>query len=223
MATVTCDNEASPRGGGTPPRALTHLSDLGGRGLGVSLPIEEQWRPVPGYEGLYEVSDQGRVRSLPRNFVRKDGRRYNREGRIRKVSWDSSGHAQVQLYRDDKADMQLVHRLVLRAFVGEPPTGLIGCHNDGDPSNNSVGNLRWDTHLSNNLDTVQHGRHRQAAQTHCKRGHEFTPDNTVQQNGARRCATCHSDWQQAHNAKRRAARRGLMVERDWPPYAGGAA
>jgi hypothetical protein len=52
-----------------------------------------------------------------------------------------------------------VHRLVLEAFVGPCPEGFEGCHFDGDPSNNAVKNLRWDTHLNNMKDIQRHGRH----------------------------------------------------------------
>lgn len=51
-----------------------------------------------------------------------------------------------------------VHRLVLEAFVGQCPEGLEGCHNDGNPANNQVGNLRWDTHTSNEADKIRHGK-----------------------------------------------------------------
>jgi hypothetical protein len=66
------------------------------------------------------------------------------------------------------------------------------CHYDGDPANNRVGNLRWDTRSSNNLDAVRHGTHWAAKKTHCKHGHEFTPENTGVQAGGRgrRCRTC---------------------------------
>jgi hypothetical protein len=184
--------------------------------------VTEQWRAVPEYEGLYEISDLGRVRSLSRTSVRKDGRRYSRFGRMRKMAPDSSGHLQVQLWRDAKPVSHLVHRLVLCVFVGDPPPGLVACHNDGDPTNNRVDNLRWDTQLSNNLDTVRHGRHHQANQTHCKRGHEFTAENTRQQGGSRNCRTCDYARREARNARRRAERQWLMTERGWPAYKKGS-
>lgn len=52
-----------------------------------------------------------------------------------------------------------IHRLVLEAFVGPCPEGMECCHNDGDPANNHVGNLRWDTHRNNLADKVRHGTH----------------------------------------------------------------
>jgi hypothetical protein len=53
--------------------------------------------------------------------------------------------------------MRRVHRLVLEAFVGPAPEGEEGCHNDGNPANNALGNLRWDSHPSNMADQVAHG------------------------------------------------------------------
>jgi hypothetical protein len=53
--------------------------------------------------------------------------------------------------------MRRIHRLVLEAFVGPAPDGMEGCHNDGNPENNNLLNLRWDTHASNMADQLAHG------------------------------------------------------------------
>ena len=114
----------------------------------------ERWLPVVGYEGLYEVSDQGRVRSLSRrvhNYTKagrilKPGRKLNKNGRLVAL--------QVMLGR---GNTRRVHNLVLEAFVSVCPAGLEGCHNDGDPSHNILSNLRWDTHAANMADQVLHG------------------------------------------------------------------
>ena len=117
----------------------------------------ETWNPIPGFPG-YEVSDYGRVRSPD---VRKRG--YFKRGRILKPSpryHHRSGRLVcmvVNLCVDGHVRMARVHRLVLTAFVGPAPTGTEGCHNDGDPSNNRLGNLRWDTHLENYHDMRRHG------------------------------------------------------------------
>lgn len=80
---------------------------------------------------------------------------------------------------------------MLTAFVGPRPDGMVTCHNDGNPANNNLSNLRWDTQSNNQLDAVKHGTHPLAAATHCKRGHEWTPENTRRDgHGWRRCATC---------------------------------
>lgn len=101
-----------------------------------------------------------------------------------------------------------IHRLVLAAFVGAPPEGLIGCHNDGNKLNNHVSNLRWDTYSSNMLDAVKHGT--RGNQTHCKHGHELTPDNIYRHSGGRHCRTCAIEgskrrWAETYRARLAAA------------------
>lgn len=156
------------------------------------LDIVETWRAVVGYEGLYEVSDLGRVRGLDR--IVKDGRSRTKSiaGRILKPQPMASGHLDVQLRCDGRRRHFRVHQLVACAFVvGEAP-GLEICHRNGDPSDNNAANLRWGTHGSNVQDAVDHGTHFQARKTHCKRGHEFTAENTYRPPGRPRriCMTC---------------------------------
>lgn len=67
------------------------------------------------------------------------------------------GYCTVNLARGGKKTALRIHRLVLEAFVGPCPVGLVGCHNDGNRSNNLVENLRWDTHQSNADDALRHG------------------------------------------------------------------
>ena len=148
----------------------------------------EIWKPVVGYEGYYEVSDHGRVRSLDR--VDTAGR--TKKGVIRKAVL-SRDHMQLALYRDTKMKMKYVHRLVLEAFVGPCPEGMEACHNDGNPSNNHVNNLRWDTQSENMNDRVKHGSHHQAIKTHCPRGHVLAEPNLVVadlKRGGRTCLSC---------------------------------
>lgn len=103
----------------------------------------EQWRPVVGYEGFYEVSNLGRVRNC------KAARR------ILKQKTSPKGYKILKLYRHGVARTYRVHRLVLEAFVGPCPEGLEGCHWDTVPSNNSLANLRWDTRSANMLDSIR--------------------------------------------------------------------
>ena len=106
--------------------------------------MSEKWLPAVGYEGLYEVSSIGRVRSLDKIQYCKDGRAPRLlRGRVRKLQTHPRGHLMVNLYAaDGNAKMEKVHRLVLEAFVGPNPPGLECCHNNGDPSDNRVENLR---------------------------------------------------------------------------------
>lgn len=141
----------------------------------------ERWLPVVDYEGLYEISDWGRVNSLPRNTTR---------GGILKQATDKRGAKRVNLTKYGVQEVRLVHHLVLEAFVGPCPDGFEGCHWDGVPSNNYLSNLRWDTRESNMADMVRHGRGNVAV-THCPEDHEYTPENTyINPLGRRVCRTC---------------------------------
>ena len=158
----------------------------------MSQPTNETWRPILGFEGLYEVSDRGRVRSLDRLVTRSDGKRTMVAGRLKAQTPDRNDHLYVDLVRECNRQRHYIHRLVLHAFVGEPVPGQEGCHNDGDARNNRVSNLRWDSRSENVLDMVRHGTHNNASKTHCPQGHEYTPQNTNMVNGgkSRQCRTC---------------------------------
>lgn len=116
----------------------------------------EEWRPVVGYEGLYEVSDHGRVRSIDRLVRCNNG--WRRTG-IRYFTPSSSGknkkYKRVLLRHPDR--QRTVHRLVLEAFVGSCPEGCEVRHLDGDPGNNKLDNLAWGTKAENEADKVKHG------------------------------------------------------------------
>lgn len=106
---------------------------------------DEQWRPVVGYEGIYEVSDHGRVRSLDRfNHI---GRRYR--GRVLRPSTDRGGYQRVVLSQNGNCKTAKIHSLVLEAFVGPRPDGLHVCHGDSNPANNHLSNLRYATQSEN--------------------------------------------------------------------------
>lgn len=118
--------------------------------------MNEQWKPVVGYEGFYEVSDHGRVKSLPR-LVKRGSSDYPVKGGILKPQRQASGHLHVQLCNSDARVVARVHRLVLAAFVGPCPEGMEVCHNDGNPTHNRLDNLRYDTRRNNVADSKKHG------------------------------------------------------------------
>lgn len=155
---------------------------------------EEVWKDIVGYEGLYEVSNLGRVKSLPRTsrFTR-NGKEVQRavRGRGLVATAKQSGHLLMDLYKEGKRRTWQVHTLVLTAFVGPCPDGMECLHRDGDPTNNRVENLRWGTSSQNRLDSVRHGTHNNARKTHCPSGHEYTTENTyTYPDGRRDCRTC---------------------------------
>lgn len=158
----------------------------------ITTPTEE-WRPVVGWEGYYEVSDQGRVRSVDRVMVRCNGRKYTVRQKIMATFTEPKGHLVVTLNRDGKRSgvNRLVHQLVLEAFVGPRPEGMVACHWDDDPSHNHLNNLRWDSYSRNTYDQIRNGGHNHARKTHCKHGHPFDVENTrVSKSGSRVCKTC---------------------------------
>jgi endogenous inhibitor of DNA gyrase (YacG/DUF329 family) len=110
----------------------------------------EQWLPVLGYEGLYEVSGHGRVKAMPRSSTGR-GEHLLRQ-HIRRHRYLS-----VRLYNNaGTARRMTVHRLVLEAFIGPCPAGKECCHRDGDAQNNTPSNLYWGTHTENMRDLARH-------------------------------------------------------------------
>ena len=152
-----------------------------------------EWRPVVGYEGKYEVSEQGQVRSLDR--YARAGQHPSRlyPGRVLRLVPAVGGRVTVSLHLAGVQRTRLVHHLVLDAFVGLRPEGTEACHWDGDPTNNSLSNLRWDTHVENERDKVRHGTHNNTVKTHCPRGHALAEPNLVPGDwarGYRKCRAC---------------------------------
>lgn len=115
-----------------------------------------EWKPVVGYEGLYEVSSVGGVRSLER-FRRTIRGNQRWPGKTLSPFVDVNGYVYVSLSNGDKAKKTAVHRIVLEAFVGPSGPKQQACHNDGVRTNNSVDNLRWDSARANAADKAIHG------------------------------------------------------------------
>lgn len=161
-----------------------------------------------GWEGMYEVSNLGRVKSLAR-MVTAGGRsgvtrHINLPNRIVSGSTLKTGHILVALSLNGKVHHRYVHRLVLEAFVGPAPQGHECCHYNGNGSDNRLENLRWDTRSANHLDKVRHGHNQFALRTHCPQGHEYTEQNTYRYpNGSRACRACRAVSTRENNEKRK--------------------
>jgi hypothetical protein len=114
--------------------------------------VNERWLPVVGFEGLYEVSDHGRVRSLDR--VVPNGARGVRtcRGKVRTPVVGMAGYAEMSLRKNNKTHLQRVHGMVMRAFVGPPPEAHEVRHADHDRLNNLLTNLSYGTRQDNMID-----------------------------------------------------------------------
>jgi hypothetical protein len=118
--------------------------------------IIEEWKPVVGYEGVYEVSTFGRVKSLGRWVRANSGWRKTEVCYFSpSLSGRSKKYKRVLLRNPDK--QRPVHQLVLEAFVGPRPENCEVRHLDGDPSNNRLDNLAWGTKAENQADKLRHG------------------------------------------------------------------
>ncbi len=108
-----------------------------------------KWRPIPGYEGLYDVSLNGEVRSLDREVWEQRGRIKSRNLRGKSLSpvhsADAYKYKTVALCKLGKPKHCHIHTLVAEAFIGKRPVGHVVDHIDGNPLNNNLSNLRYCT------------------------------------------------------------------------------
>lgn len=150
----------------------------------------EAWLPIAGFEGIYEISDQGTVKRL-------GGTKGARNDRILSPYTSGFGYLTVSLSRENERTRRTVHSLVAEAFIGPRPQGLQVRHLDGTKENNCKENLKYGTPLENSADLDRHGARRShfGERTHCSRGHAYTEANTrikVRSSGAKErvCRTC---------------------------------
>lgn len=119
--------------------------------------MAEQWRPISGYEGIYEISDLGRIRSL-------------HGGRVRILAGSSAGkgYRKIRLCRSASWEDRYVHDVVLTEFVGPRPAGADAAHGNGTRDDNRLTNLRWASRSENHADKWLH-RTMAAGETHGRR------------------------------------------------------
>ena len=123
--------------------------------------LSEEWRDIPGYEGDYEVSNTGLVRSVAgkttvSNYKGK-ARVRTWEQRILKEKNPGGRDVRVSLWKDGKEKSFLVHQLVAKAFIPNPEGHSVINHIDGNPRNNNVSNLEWCDHRHNNNHAFDNG------------------------------------------------------------------
>ncbi len=158
--------------------------------------MAEEWRDVPGYEGLYRVSTDGHVWSCITSRVLKQG------------STGKGNYRTVTLCREGSVHTMTVHNVVTLAFFGpRPPHTPVVRHLNGDPTDNRVANLVYGTHAENVADSLIHGTHWHARKTHCPQNHEYTAENTLRErDGSRKCKAC----TYPRNAARKRAARSIL-------------
>ena len=167
----------------------------------------EQWRSALGFEGYYEISDHGQVRSVARTASNGSPVRT----RMKKQVIDEHGRPRVYLHVDGKKHTRRVARLVLEAFVGPCPQGMEACHWDDDATNNHLSNLRWDSRSANQIDRLRNGRNYNANKTHCPNGHPLEQPNLVRSLlPVRLCKACN----RAHASIQRHPERDHRTEAD---------
>lgn len=117
----------------------------------------EEWKPVIGYDGLYEVSSYGRVRSLDREVKHnnQEGMR-TLKGKVLTFGIYRDGRHVVNLSRNGITRQRKVSHIVAESFIGPRPQNLCVLHEDGDCTNDHVDNLYYGTHQQNTLDAIRH-------------------------------------------------------------------
>lgn len=152
----------------------------------------ETWKDVPGYEGYYQASDQGRIKSLDRRIPDRRTGAKTVSGRLLVPGSSNRPYLTVVLQRCGKRSTRKVHSVVAETFLGPRPKGYNVCHRNGDGSDNRLSNLCYDTQSRNIRDSVVHGTHRNTRKSHCKRGHLLSGYNVYVHpaNNSRVCRTC---------------------------------
>ena len=116
--------------------------------------MQEIWKDIEGYEGLYQVSNIGNVKSL--SFGARNIHKSNVQ-KLLKLSPTNCGYYKVQLYKNGKAKMMYVHRLVATAFIPNPERKPQINHIDGNKANNTSSNLEWVSCSENQRHAIRNG------------------------------------------------------------------
>ena len=105
--------------------------------------MEEQWKDIEGYDGIYQVSNLGRVRSLDRTYIRKNGMPHTSKGCVMSLYDSKDGYKAIRLRTPEGRKTFRVHRLVAQAFIENPDNLPLINHKDENKKNNIVDNLEW--------------------------------------------------------------------------------
>lgn len=168
--------------------------------------VDEQWVSIPNYEGLYEVSTLGNIRSVDHETIATNGvtRRY--KGKSLNPFKFKTGHLQVKLSKNGKQETRWVHQLVMLAFIGPMEDGKVVRHLNDVPHDNRLENLAYGTQAENMQDMIRNNGSAHRKLTHCPHGHLLQDPNlaaSFKKRGYRACLSCararsriyrHPDW-----------------------------
>lgn len=116
--------------------------------------MEEIWKDITGYEGTYQISNFGNIKSLKRETIDKNGNRHVCLEKILKVSRNIHGYYATPLYKDYKVNMHTIHRLVATHFIDNPMKKPFINHINGVRDDNRIENLEW----VNQRENISHGK-----------------------------------------------------------------
>lgn len=118
--------------------------------------MKEIWKDIANWEGYYQVSNTGRVKSLHRKYY-NGYKMIPKDERILKQSKTGSGYCKLTLSRNGKSNYRMIHRLVAQAFIKNPENKRDVNHKDGNKMNNNINNLEWMTQLENARHAYKNG------------------------------------------------------------------
>lgn len=169
--------------------------------------MEEIWKPVVGFEGVYSISNRGRLK-------REKGKTSNGKNWPEKLirgSLNKYGYVKYTLTWGGRPHYKVAHRLVCEAFHGPAPEGKnLVLHKDDNPQNNIPENLYWGDLSDNQKDILRNGNNYGRNKTHCINGHEYTEENTyrIPKTGSRACQTCRLRRTKLDNERKKRLRNG---------------
>lgn len=139
--------------------------------------MKEIWKDIKEFEGFYQCSNLGHIRSVDRIIIRKNGIPQKTKGCIIKPRKNKNGYMQLSLWKDNKRKMVYVHKIVATEFVDNPMNlGYIN-HIDGDTTNNIATNLEWCTssdNLQHSYDKLDRPVNKQGAKKRCVKAFDIT-------------------------------------------------
>jgi hypothetical protein len=143
------------------------------RNLSIEDMLSEKWVDTEGYEGIYKVSNYGRVKSLSRTLF--NGKAFfNTKEKILSPKLGNNGYYSFSLSKEKKKVFYLAHRLIAKAFIPNPENKPTVNHKDSDRANNSISNLEWNTYRENNCHKIKTTKNKYIGVSFHKRNLKWT-------------------------------------------------